>query len=684
MHRLWLNFIIATVLVFSAAPLLAAPQALHHDMKIRLLPAQQMLEGSAEILVRTGGVTRLAFDLTPAAEIVGVKADGEEISWSFRGGQLNVRLPAQADEVLVEIRYRARFTDDAPSAPIITEDPSYGVAGTIGPRGAFLGGGARWYPNLRGSFGAFRLEVQTPPEMSAVSDGRLVHHETGRSTWESDRPMRALALAAGPFEKTQRSAGDIPVYTFFYPQTRDHVDTYLDATIEYLALYEDLFGPYPFEKFAVVENFFPTGYGFPSWTLLGSAIIRLPFIIETSLGHEIAHSWWGNGVRVDMRGGNWSEGLTTYVADYLYKELQSEAAGREYRLQILRDYATLVSPGEEMALEKFSHRTTAAERAIGYGKAAMVFHMARRTIGDEAFWTGLRTLATERMFEYITWDDIAATLSETAGVELRDFFAQWVRRSGAPVLSLESVHQEQRGEQWRISGVLRQRPPSFNLRVPLRVETADGIIETTLASNVPVVPFEVLVDAPAHRLVIDPEADLFRRLDLREIPPMVNAIRGSTSLLVVAADTFPQQTLDAARLLMAALGKPELPVRRESEITERDLRRHDILYLGLPTSEGFLPPLPEGLELSPDRYVLNGRTYDDAQSALFIALNHPFEPGRAAALFLPGSSAAASDAARRIPHYGRFSYLAFVDGENVDQGVWPVTTSPLIHTFVRQ
>jgi hypothetical protein len=36
-------------------------------------------------------------------------------------------------------------------------------------------------------------------------------------------------------------------------------DTYLKATAGYLSLYENQFGPYPFPKFAIVENFFPTG-----------------------------------------------------------------------------------------------------------------------------------------------------------------------------------------------------------------------------------------------------------------------------------------------------------------------------------------------------------------------------------------------------------------------------------------
>jgi len=91
----------------------------------------------------------------------------------------------------------------------------------------------------------------------------------------------------------------VDIYTYFYPDNAGLSARYLEAAARYIGFYAELFGPYPFEKFAVVENFFPTGYGFPSYTLLGSAIIRLPFIIDTSLPHEIAHCWWGNGVLVD-------------------------------------------------------------------------------------------------------------------------------------------------------------------------------------------------------------------------------------------------------------------------------------------------------------------------------------------------------------------------------------------------
>jgi aminopeptidase N len=101
---------------------------------------------------------------------------------------------------------------------------------------------------------------------------------------------------------------------------------YLDATADYIRFYSQLIGPYPYAKFALVENFWETGYGMPSFTLLGSKVIRLPLILHSSYPHEILHNWWGNGVYVDTAGGNWSEGLTSYLADHLIREQQGRGA----------------------------------------------------------------------------------------------------------------------------------------------------------------------------------------------------------------------------------------------------------------------------------------------------------------------------------------------------------------------
>jgi aminopeptidase N len=218
-------------------------------------------------------------------------------------------------------------------------------------------------------------------------------------------PVQGLALSANRFVVAEKTFGNTKAATYFFPDSAHLAKQYLDAIMQHILLYEPLFGPYPFDKFAVVENFFPTGYGFPSLTLLGSGVIRLPFIIHTSLRHEIAHCWWGNAVYVDYAQGNWSEGLTTYVADYLSREMQSRKAARVYRLQLLRNYATLVRQQEDFPLSRFHSRYAPSTRTVGYEKGAMVFHMIRRLVGEEGFWGALRDLHRNKRFQSASWTD---------------------------------------------------------------------------------------------------------------------------------------------------------------------------------------------------------------------------------------------------------------------------------------
>ena len=109
-------------------------------------------------------------------------------------------------------------------------------------------------------------------------------------------------------------------------------------------MYNELLGDYPFEKFAVVDNFFASGYGMPSYTLLGSQVLRLPFIIYTSLGHEVCHNYWGNSVYVDYGSGNWCEGLTTYCADYLYKDVTYNKSSKGKSCHKKKDYSVTCKP----------------------------------------------------------------------------------------------------------------------------------------------------------------------------------------------------------------------------------------------------------------------------------------------------------------------------------------------------
>jgi hypothetical protein len=687
------SFIVTVALIcpflFGAtSPCLGASPLVHHDLAVTLDPEGQRLTGTDTLKLRPHGATHVTLALSPEARIIGVSMDEKVIPFTFEGGGLHIPLPHHVPqgEIRVVVSYEAFFRDVVPEDPVHTEDPSYGVIGVISSQGTFLLPGAGWYPTIHGSRSTFRLQVQAPAGYEAVTAGKRLARgtEAGVTTcvWDIKLPLQGLSLSAGRYVVGERDAQGTAVYTYFFPEDAPLAERYLEATAHYLNLYTDLFGPYPFDKFAVVENFFPTGYGFRSYTLLGSTVLRLPFILETSLGHEVVHSWWGNGVLVDDEHGNWCEGLTTYMADYLLKERSSAEEGRAYRLNILRDYASLVPPGEDLPLEVFTHRFSPSTRTVGYGKGAMVFHMARRLVGDEAFWKGLKAVFREKCFHKASWDDFAMALGRSGGSNLKPFFRQWVTQPGAPRLALKDVEAEADCQRWKVTGVLIQQGPYYDLEVPLRLKTGGGNIETKVSSSGRKAFFTLRSDAPPERLVVDPDVDLFRRLDPSEVPPTVNGIKGSQCLVAVVAGSRPPKSRDVFSILLEGLGQEKTPLLLEDEATPSRLKGYDVLYLGVPARKDLLATLPQGLALSPDSFTLNDVTYDGPEDALFAVLAHAQgEDRQLVGLFLPLSAQAVPRAARKIPHYGKYSYLVFRRGINEAKGTWPAASSPLVHGF---
>jgi len=154
----------------------------------------------------------------------------------------------------------------------------------------------------------------------------------------------------------------------------------------------------------------------PSFTLLGSQVLRLPFLLRSSYPHEILHNWWGNSVYPDYDDGNWSEGLTAYLADHLGAEQRGR--GAEYRRGVLQKYSDYVSDDRDFALTQFRSRHGSSTEAVGYGKSAMFFHMLRLAMGDDSFRAGLSDFYAANTFKRAGYSQLRRSFERASGREL--------------------------------------------------------------------------------------------------------------------------------------------------------------------------------------------------------------------------------------------------------------------------
>lgn len=542
--------------------------------------------------------------------------------------------------------------------------------GQIGPDGVLLGGAAYWLPWFGEETLTFSLSVNLPAGWTAVSQGaRLVESTAeGRTvvTWVAQTPLDEVYLIANQFHEYSDERDGITAYAFLRQPEAALAGRYLGLTHRYLAMYQRLIGDYPYRKFALVENFWETGYGMPSFTLLGPQVLRLPFIPYTSYPHEILHNWWGNSVYVDYAAGNWAEGLTAYLADHLLKEQQGQ--GADYRRDALIAYQNFVREEREFPLTAFRSRHSSASQAIGYGKAAMLFHMLRRELGDEVFKAGLQRFYAEQRFRRAGWAELAAAFASEAGRNLDDFFRQWLERTGAPQLAL-AVQPLAAG--LRVTVTQTQETAPYRLRVPLALTLAGEAkarLEEVVMDGGRTVSLDLALPAPVLRVDLDPAFDLFRQLAPGEVPVTLSALFGAEkiTLILPAADQAGWQTLAAA---WSAGAPGRVTVVNEAALSA--LPADGAVWV-LGSNNRWRAPIAA-------QWADYQQEQPPAGHSFALAVRDPANPERVLGWIGTDNAAALPGLARKLPHYGKYSYLVFTGAapDNVGKGQWPVLDSPL-------
>ncbi|MDD9891786.1 MAG: M28 family peptidase [Gammaproteobacteria bacterium] len=549
------------------------------------------------------------------------------------------------------------------------------TSGIIGEQGVYLNYGSAWFPIFGDRLVTFDMEVQfvdTASTWKSVSQG----DRFGENGWQSRDPMEEIYLIAANFTEYAAQAEDVEVLAYLRTPDSNLATRYMDATERYLKLYEPLLGDYPYSKFALVENFWETGYGMPSFTLLGEQVIRFPFILESSYPHEILHNWWGNGVYPDYESGNWSEGLTAYLADHLFREM--DGAGAQYRKDMLSRYKNYVAEDADFPLTRFTSRNSAATQAVGYGKTLMLWHMLRIELGDELFVEGLRKFYSDYKYKRASYADIERLFTELSGLDLSLFFNQWVNRIGAPQLSL-SV-EEATGNRARIMFAQTQFGDPYSLKVPVALyyegETEPQIFDIALSQKLE--GFFAEDYGRLQAVLVDPYFDVFRQLDREETPPTIGELFGAGRISFVLPGSERQHWAQMAESfgqgvefdILYADQLETIPTDRSVWILGRDNPFTDLVNTA---TELY------GVTQSPTGVQIAGSEVEYQDRSTVLIGRHPADPELAIGWIHIEDMIAMPGMIEKLPHYGRYSYLSFIGSEPTNDlsGIWSSPNSPM-------
>jgi len=652
--------------VLASGPVRAATPSL--DLDVELDPGTRSFRAVALI---APAARELRFDLHQSLRVTAASADGKTVhvvpardEGPVRGW--HVQLPAGA------ARLRLEYGGTLPALDRSLDDRR--VLRALPPmasnEGSFLPAPCAWYPQPAPLF-TYRVTVSVPGDQRALVPGRLQSEVLPpggsgryRASFDFSHPATGIDLMAGPWVIREKfmpraNGGPVRVRTYF-PQELDAVaglaDGYLDDTHRYLELYGAQIGAYPFTEFSVVASPLPTGFGMPTLTYMGAEVLKLPFIRATSLGHEVLHGWWGNGVYVDYPTGNWSEGLTTFMADYAYKERESAQAAREMRLRWLRDFAA-VPAGHDESLASFRSRTHGAAATVGYGKSAMLFVMLRDAIGEDAFGRGIRAFWDQHRFQTASWSDLRAAFDKAAGRSLATFFDQWLNRPRGPLVKIVDANAKAEGGKIRLTLTVEQAVPAYALRLPVEIVFPDRSETRSIDIGRQRDVITVDVDAIPDGVRLDPDLRVWRVLDAEELPPILRRWVISRAPRLAQASGEGDVREAAAGLAQRFFEIPPQAVSQDglNQGTE------PILLVGLHAdvdaslAHAGLPPRPVRLAGRGSAQVWTVVRGADPPVAVVSAK----DADSLRALLGP------------LPHYGAESWLVFEGRRALERGVWP-------------
>jgi len=221
-------------------------------------------------------------------------------------------------------------------------------------------------------------------------------------------------------------------------------------TEDILRFYHSLTGDAPYSSlaFALIEGPQPGGHSPGYFAVLSQPPVGQPRLWRNDPAafdrhpdffpaHEIAHQWWGQAVGWDTYHDQWlSEGFAQYFAALYLGHQRGDEVFRTV-MGDMRKWALRESDQGPISLGyRLGHvqDDTRVFRALVYDKGAVVLHMLRRLLGDEAFFGGLRRFYAIWRYRKAGTEDLRLAMEAESGRSLRRFFDGWVHGAALPEL----------------------------------------------------------------------------------------------------------------------------------------------------------------------------------------------------------------------------------------------------------
>ena len=416
----------------------------HYDLDLTVDPQSNHLDGKATIkATATQDLSQFNLDLL-GLQVSRLFVDGNEAAFVRDGGEMVVtpaRPLTNGKDFTVDVTYAGAPEPKSTKALAVavgwisTGDGSFVLSE---PEGASTWFPVNDHPKDKASY-TFRLTV--PTGVTAVANGDLVSQARSADgahttfTYEATAPMASYLaeVAIGDYRVENSDGPDgVKIRNVFASPLAGPAQEDVRRTPDMLQLFASDFGPYPFDIYGalVVNERTQLALETQTLSLFDSSQINGDVSDDAVVAHELAHQWFGDDVSLSSWKDIWlNEGFATY-AEWLWRE---HTDGVSVQSQAQQFHDKLPSSSEVLSGDPGVDHLF--DVAVVYYRPAVMLQALRLSVGDDAFFTILRTYVSRFGGKNATTDDFIGVVNEVAKRDLRPLFDAWLYAAPLPALA---------------------------------------------------------------------------------------------------------------------------------------------------------------------------------------------------------------------------------------------------------
>jgi hypothetical protein len=456
-------------------------------------------------------------------QVDSVKYQGQDASFTYSGELLRVNFPNalnqnQTDSVVVY--YQGTPVTDASGWGGFYFQNGYAFNLGVGFAADPHNFGRVWHPCFDNFVerAQYEMTFRTSGNKRAYASGLITNEDNSvpeemLRTWKISDPIPSYlaCFAVGDYvhvlqEYTSPLFGYTkPVMLVAQAQDTTGMKTSFNKLFDMMEIYESRYGPYVWEKIGFVLVPFSSGamehatlVAYPQ--LVGAGNTTFDWLIS----HELSHNWWGNLVTCKTSADMWiNEGFAVY-SEAIYKEL---ANGYNSYINDLKQNHLEVLQGAHFKDGDFYPLSGVPHGAVygphSYEKGSVMLHNMRTYLGDSLFFLGIQALQQDFAHLSVDAEEVRDKLTEVTGVDMTDFFEDWIFQPGFVGVVLEQYSVVPNGSNFTVTVSMRQKirradhlfssfPLQINFVEEIGLEHAEDIIfsgeQLTVSFTLPYAP----------------------------------------------------------------------------------------------------------------------------------------------------------------------------------------------------